>query len=136
MNIIKEDHSSRQDLIVLPIIGLGGMGKTTLAQHICKEAETYFDVRIWACVSTDFSVPRLLKDILESESLHELNKGLSGTPEKQIEQKLRSKRFLLVLDDMWDTVNKDGWDTLLAPFRKAKQRVTYAWYWSQLGLHR
>ncbi|OQU78685.1 hypothetical protein SORBI_3008G031350, partial [Sorghum bicolor] len=123
MDIITGDWSSHYDLTVLPIVGLGGMGKTTLAQHIYnKEAETYFDVRIWACVSTDFSVPRLLKDILESKSLHELSKGLTGTPEKQIEQILTSKRFLLVLDDMWDTVNNDGWDRLLAPFRKGQTK--------------
>lgn len=110
------------------------MGKTTLAQHIYKEAETYFDVRIWACVSTDFSVPRLLKDILESKSLDELSKGLMGTPEKQIEQILTSKRFLLVLDDMWDTINSDGWDRLLAPFRKGQTKGNMVLA-SQHGLH-
>ncbi|KAF8727877.1 hypothetical protein HU200_018444 [Digitaria exilis] len=40
-----------------------------------------------------------------------------------IEQTLVSKRFMLVLDDMWDCGNNnDGWDRLLAPFRKGQTK--------------
>lgn len=41
----------------------------------------------------------------------------NSSKEEQIEQRLRSKRFLLVLDDVWK-YHDDVWKKLLAPFKK------------------
>ncbi|WVZ83688.1 hypothetical protein U9M48_030812 [Paspalum notatum var. saurae] len=112
------DYSSK-DLTVLPIVGLGGMGKTTLAQHVYEQVEKYFEVNIWICVSVNFSVGRLTKEIAESiPKLQDDRESGNPAAEKLIEQRLKSKRFLLVLDDMWNCGNKDEWNKLLAPLRK------------------
>ncbi|EAZ14822.1 hypothetical protein OsJ_04749 [Oryza sativa Japonica Group] len=50
----------------------------------------------------------------------ELKDEKSGGPDDLIEQRLKSKRFLLVLDDMWNCGNEDEWRRLLAPLRKAQ----------------
>ena len=53
---------------VIFIVGIGGMGKTTLAQWVYNDERiaTNFDSRIWVCVSEDFSVFKLAKEILKS----------------------------------------------------------------------
>ncbi|CAM0151070.1 unnamed protein product [Urochloa decumbens] len=111
---------SRNDLTVVPIAGLGGMGKTTFAQHIYKQVEKYFEAKIWICVSVSFSVGRLTKEI--AESIPRVQHEESGAPEKLIEQRLKSKRLLLVLDDIWNCGDIDEWNRLLAPLRKAQTK--------------
>uniref|UniRef100_A0ACD5YTU1 Uncharacterized protein n=1 Tax=Avena sativa TaxID=4498 RepID=A0ACD5YTU1_AVESA len=55
-------------LPVLPIAGIGGVGKTTLAQHICSHVrvKSHFQLIIWICVSDDFDVKRLTKEVIQS----------------------------------------------------------------------
>ncbi|VAH96162.1 unnamed protein product [Triticum turgidum subsp. durum] len=58
------EYSSKQ-LTVLPIVGPGGVGKTTFTQHIFEEVKSCFQVRIWICVSLNFTADRLAQEILE-----------------------------------------------------------------------
>ncbi|KAF8657532.1 hypothetical protein HU200_060096 [Digitaria exilis] len=56
---------SDRELTVLPIVGPGGIGKTTLTQHIYhnKEVEKHFDVKVWTCISVNFNVDKLMQEI-------------------------------------------------------------------------
>ena len=56
------------DISVYPIVGLGGLGKTTLAQMVFNDERVirHFELRIWVCISEDFSVKRIIKAIIES----------------------------------------------------------------------
>jgi hypothetical protein len=62
--IIAKD--SGKTLSVLPMVGPGGIGKTTFAQHLYNHTriKEHFTVRVWICVSTNFDVLRLTKEIL------------------------------------------------------------------------
>ena len=105
---------------VLPIVGLGGIGKTTFTQHVYQEVKSSFDVMLWVCVSMSFDANRMLQEIVKNipevdgETKH-------GTAEELIEQRLKHKRFLLVLDDVW-TYHEYEWKKLLAPFKKGETR--------------
>ncbi|XBH82206.1 hypothetical protein VPH35_070904 [Triticum aestivum] len=113
--ITKGEYSSKQ-LSVLPIVGPGGVGKTTFTQHIFEEVKSCFQVRIWICVSLNFTADRLAQEILE-QIPKDNNESKNSSKEELIEQRLRSKRFLLVLDDVWK-YHDDEWKKLLAPFKK------------------
>jgi len=111
-----------KDLTVLPIVGPGGIGKTTLVQHIYrnKEVQNHFQVVIWVCVSLSFNLNKLLEDINKYIPPVEGEKG--NRPEELIEQRLKSKRFLLVLDDMWECSNEDDWERLLLPLKISQEK--------------
>jgi hypothetical protein len=57
-----------RDLTVIPIVGPGGIGKTTLTQYIynSKKVQDHFQIRVWVCVSLDFSVYKLTREIVSS----------------------------------------------------------------------
>ncbi|CAL5010881.1 unnamed protein product [Urochloa decumbens] len=109
-----------QDLTIIPIVGPGGIGKTTLAQHIYHKQEVlkHFQVKVWVCVSLNFSADNLIKEI--EKYIPKVGDEKNGTPREVIEQRLKSKRFLLILDDIWKDCNEDEWKTILLPFKKSQ----------------
>ncbi|KAG1368292.1 disease resistance protein RGA2 [Cocos nucifera] len=107
----------KDSISVLPVVGIGGIGKTTLAQLIYNDPKVhdYFELKIWVCVSDNFDVKRLTKEIIESVTKKRQcdHQNLNNLQEI-LKEKIMSKRFLLVLDDVWnDDIRK--WETLCAP---------------------
>ncbi|VAI53790.1 unnamed protein product [Triticum turgidum subsp. durum] len=104
-------------LNVLPIFGPGGIGKTTFTQHICQEVNIYFQASIWICVSFDFSADRLAQEMVKK--IDSVGEKANASADKLIHQRLKAKRFLLVLDDVW-TYQEDEWKKLIAPLKKVE----------------
>ncbi|VAH39721.1 unnamed protein product [Triticum turgidum subsp. durum] len=127
MNSIIHDITKGQycdkGLIVFPVVGLGGMGKTTLIEHIYHNQQVldHFPVMIWICVSLNFNLDKVLEQIRTSTPEVETEKK-GSTTEELIEQRLKSKRFLLVLDDIWQISNEDDWGKLLLTFSKSREK--------------
>ncbi|XP_050245665.1 putative disease resistance protein RGA4 isoform X3 [Quercus robur] len=89
---------------VIPIVGLGGMGKTTLAQSVYNDemVKSNFHQRVWVCVSEDFDVKRLVKEILKSAG-GEISENMSmDQVQASLRNVLNGKSFLIVLDDVWN----------------------------------
>ncbi|KAJ3705388.1 hypothetical protein LUZ61_009093 [Rhynchospora tenuis] len=108
-----------EKLAILPIVGMGGMGKTTLAQMIYRDkcVQSYFDLRIWICVSDKFDIGRLMKEIIECATGKECNITNLNKIEEILEEILKSKRVFLVLDDIW---SKD-WHRILRPLNEVSE---------------
>ncbi|AES98748.1 putative P-loop containing nucleoside triphosphate hydrolase, leucine-rich repeat domain, L [Medicago truncatula] len=91
-------------LSVYPIVGLGGVGKTTLVQLVYNDVRVSdnFEKKIWVCVSETFSVKRILCSIIESITLEKCPDFEYAVMERKVQGLLQGKRYLLVLDDVWN----------------------------------
>ncbi|KAL5735597.1 hypothetical protein ACOSQ2_030385 [Xanthoceras sorbifolium] len=115
--VLSTDESTDANLRVISIVGMGGLGKTTLAQKVFNdEAVKDFYPKAWTCVSDDFDVLRISKAILESitRSPCQLN-GLDAV-QNELKDTVVGKKFLLVLDDVWSK-NYALWESLRSPFK-------------------
>ena len=98
-------NGKSSDLHVLPIVGIGGVGKATLARFVYgdQRIKEHFDLRMWVCVSTNFDTMRLTREILEHvcTDRQQFEKITNFNMLQNILLKnLENKRFLLVFDDM------------------------------------
>ncbi|KAK1440629.1 hypothetical protein QVD17_06458 [Tagetes erecta] len=87
---------------VYVVCGVGGLGKTTLAQLVYKDlrVDKFFDLKIWLNVSSHFSLVRLLREILDSVEGDSCNVSNMEVEQLQhlVQERLERRRFLLVLD--------------------------------------
>ncbi|KAL4600997.1 hypothetical protein ACB092_11G240000 [Castanea dentata] len=98
------DSNVEENVSILPIVGIGGLGKTTLAQLVFNDEKIkkHFDQKFWVCVSDDFEVRVIVEKIIECAK-NEKPKNLEmNTLVKELKKEIDGKRYLLVLDDVWN----------------------------------
>ncbi|XP_050283734.1 putative disease resistance protein RGA4 [Quercus robur] len=107
------DSNIEENVSVYSIVGIGGLGKTTLAQLVFNDEEIKkeFEREFWVCVSDDFDVNIIVKKILEYAKGKKLENLERNASINDLQKEIDGKRFLLVLDDVWnDDIEK--WDRL------------------------
>ncbi|CAL5201468.1 unnamed protein product [Lathyrus oleraceus] len=137
MNKLKDlllfsDSDGDSKIRMISIVGMGGIGKTTLAKHLYNDPQVMdkFEFKVWICISKDFDVYRVFKTILESITLQSISSDNLNSQTVEFDNTrgsytsgmttyypnllfvslkkiLTTSSFLLVLDDVWDTKSVD-----------------------------
>ncbi|KAL7131765.1 hypothetical protein ABFS83_12G026300 [Erythranthe nasuta] len=109
--ITRDRGDRRDDPSVYAVWGMGGFGKTTLAQVVYNDEriDKHFELRIWVCVSDDFRIEMIIRAILESIGGGGSDISTLDPLQRLLQERLRGRRFLLVLDDVWNE-NHRLWD--------------------------
>ncbi|CAL5331138.1 unnamed protein product [Camellia sinensis] len=120
--LVRGDESSHNNIGVIPIVGMGGIGKTTLAQMVYNNetVQKHFHLKAWVCVSDEFDIMRITKAILESVTSQTFSFNNLDQVQVQLKQALAGKKFLIVLDDVWNKKYSD-WNVLKKPFNEGAQ---------------
>ncbi|XP_037457071.1 disease resistance protein RGA5-like [Triticum dicoccoides] len=105
--LISEDGSSKEQLKTISIVGVGGLGKTTLTKAVFEKIKSQFDCAAFVPVGQNPDIKKVFKDLL-----YGLNKGKfndihnTARDEKllmeEISEFLVDKKYLIVIDDIWE----------------------------------
>lgn len=97
-------HESR--LQIIPIVGMGGIGKTTLTKNVYAHplVQQHFDLCAWATISQEYSTREILREILRQVNKEGKGDFVDSTEDElglALYRYLWGRRYLIILDDMW-----------------------------------
>ncbi|WMV53803.1 hypothetical protein MTR67_047188 [Solanum verrucosum] len=99
-----------EELTVIPIFGMGGIGKTTLAKKVYDDSSirSRFDKHAWVTISQEYNQRQMLLEV--ASSITGSNQKMSDNQLMEIVYRgLKGRRFLIVIDDIWST---EAWDQI------------------------
>ncbi|XP_042032512.1 putative late blight resistance protein homolog R1A-10 [Salvia splendens] len=94
------DRLNRQ---IIPITGMGGIGKTTLAMNLFENAlvKDCFDIRAWTTISQTYNVRETLREVLFRASGGDSSIDSENELGQKLCQLLFGRKYLVIMDDMW-----------------------------------
>ncbi|KAL7216940.1 hypothetical protein ACSBR1_028799 [Camellia fascicularis] len=115
MNLLNDDDDDGASKI--GVWGMGGVGKTTLVKNLNNQLETAsaassfaqpFSIIIWLTVSKELDLKRLQTQLLERLNLVvKAGENMEGSASRLHKRLKMEKRFLLILDDVWEAIDLD-----------------------------
>ncbi|PWA37240.1 NB-ARC domains-containing protein [Artemisia annua] len=102
----------QKQLDVVSIVGMGGIGKTTLATKVFNDRfiTYHFGIRAWVTVSQRYKKRDVLIQILASLGVEvDIENTNDFKLREMLHKSLKGQRYLIVIDDIW---SKEAWDNL------------------------
>ncbi|KAF7082596.1 hypothetical protein CFC21_086457 [Triticum aestivum] len=112
VDIMLSEKEGSTNIMVVAVVGVGGIGKTTLAHKVFNDEalNNVFEKTIWLSINKDFDEVELLRTIItQAGGVHGGNKALAVL-QPILVTTLKGKKLFLVLDDVW---NHGVWDDVL-----------------------
>ncbi|KAL7616331.1 hypothetical protein Lser_V15G03609 [Lactuca serriola] len=105
-----------ENVSIVSIVGMGGIGKTTLAKVLYNEQKVkdHFEVMAWVCVSEEWDVINISKAIFQAVTGQNKDFANLDLLHVALREELSKKRFLLVLDDVWNEEDSK-WEVIQSP---------------------
>ncbi|XP_068314321.1 putative disease resistance protein RGA3 [Pyrus communis] len=118
--LLNESSQEERGVLVIPIVGMGGMGKTALAQQAFNDenVKACFEIKIWVCVSDPFDEIKTAKAIVSGAKGVGPNSDTLQDLFQCMFESIKGKKFLLVLDDVW-TDEQRKWEKLKLPLTQS-----------------
>ncbi|CAI9099925.1 OLC1v1036821C1 [Oldenlandia corymbosa var. corymbosa] len=119
MAIIEKLIWGTKGLHIVAVVGMPGLGKTTIAKRVYNDPSIvhHFRKLAWCCVSQVYKRRELYLDILTDVTGADARQSYSGSSEDDLAEKLwkclRQQKYLIVLDDVW---NIDAWERIKQSF--------------------
>ncbi|CAO2142944.1 unnamed protein product [Urochloa humidicola] len=118
-------NKSRDDIIsmlqvdenimkIVSIVGVGGLGKTTLAKASYDKLQSSYECTAFVSVGRNPDFVKVFKDILfyldktKYKDIHNTGRGVDLLI-RELQEFLQNKRYFIVIDDVWDT---ESWEII------------------------
>ncbi|KAI3843589.1 hypothetical protein MKX03_013951 [Papaver bracteatum] len=113
--LMGDEGDNDKKLRVISILGMGGVGKTTLSQKVYNDISVVeqFKCRAFVYISEVYSLPDLLNSIMKSCDPDDSDGEVTS---EKVRAHLEKQKYLIVLDDIWDT---NAWKKLKDAFPDA-----------------
>ncbi|KAL6595541.1 hypothetical protein ACP70R_047881 [Stipagrostis hirtigluma subsp. patula] len=105
---LQENKVSNKKMKIVSVLGIGGLGKTTLAKALYDKLKPQFDCEAFVPVGREPDLKKVFRDILiDLDKNKYMDVNISMLDERQLINELRdflgSKRYFIVIDDIWET---------------------------------
>ncbi|KAJ8634758.1 hypothetical protein MRB53_009025 [Persea americana] len=122
LSLLSSDECNSRNVSVVAIVGMAGIGKTTVAQLVFNDerVNNHFELKMWVCVSDYFDATRIMKAVIESATNHMCDLLGMDPIQHHLVGLLSGRKYLLVLDDVWNDSYGD-WDVLQVPLSIGKK---------------
>ena len=129
--LLGEGSEGERSPYVISLVGMGGIGKTTLAQLAYNDdkVKDHFMIRMWVCVSQPFDPCRVANAIIQEVKRASPNITEFQTLMQKIHDLVKGKKFFLVLDDVWTKEAKE-WDPFKFALNCGAQGSRNVEFWS------
>ncbi|KAI6673877.1 hypothetical protein NL676_001783 [Syzygium grande] len=93
-----------KNISVIPIVGIGGLGKTALAKLVYNgdSVKEQFELQLWVSVPEDFDLKKIIEGIIKDATGQSLSHLDIQQLQTRLQDTIQGKKYLLVLDDVWN----------------------------------